>query len=531
LSEVIVAPQHESTIRDYARILVRRKWVIVLAVVIVPALAVYLSLRQSPLYSASAKVLLKQQNLAATLSGIQDTSVYLDPTRVAQTQIELAETPLVAKRVLKAVHFKHTSPGALLGSVSISSEPNADILDFSVSNRYPALAVQLVNEYAKQYTIYRRQLDTAVLNQALNNVLRRIDQLEASGNRSYANSLVSKAEQLRTFAAVENQNAVLARPADGAGKVRPTPRRYGLVGLALGAMLGIGLAFVWEALDTRVRSAEDITQRLGLPLLARLPAPPRKLQRASGLVMLDAAQGVEAEAFRVLRTNLDFVNLERNARSIMITSAVEAEGKSTTVSNLAVAVARSGRRVLLVDLDLRRPTIDKFFKLGEGPGLTNVVLGDAALEDAIVRVAVPEADAAGKSSTNGHSPVGGFLDVLASGPLPPNAGEFVGTGAVVRLLESLTQRYDLVLIDTPPILQVGDPLTLSQAVDAIILVARLPAIRRPMLRELKRVLDTSPADKLGFALAGAQLEEGYGYAYGYYYAEPRRRAASRERVG
>src|SRR5207248_5402412 len=133
----------------------------------------------------------------------------------------------------------------------------------------------------------------------------------------------------------------------------------------------------------------------------------------------------EAEAFRVLRTNLDFVNLERNARSIIITSAVEAEGKSTTVSNLAVAVARTGRRVLLVDLDLRRPTIDQFFRLGTGPGLTNVVLGDAALEDAIVRVAVPESELVTRVSGNGHSPVGGFLDVLASGPVPPNAGEFV----------------------------------------------------------------------------------------------------------
>jgi succinoglycan biosynthesis transport protein ExoP len=528
------AARQESTIRDYVRLLLRRKWIVLAVVMLVPALAVFFSLRQPSLYRASTQVLLKQGNLAATLSGIQDTSVYLDPNRVAQTQIELASTPAVAARVLKAAGINDRTPGALLGSLSIAPEPNADILDFSVTDRDPALAVRLANAYARQYTIFRRQLDTASLDKALTDVSRRIDELNSAGKNGYARTLVSKAQQLQTLKALENSNAVVSRPADGALKVQPRPKRYGILGLALGLMLGVGLAFIWDALDTRIRSAEEIAQRLGLPLLARLPEPTKQMQRTDSLVMLEDPTSVEAEAFRVLRTNLDFVNVERNARSIMITSALEEEGKSTTVANLAVAVARTGRRVVLVDLDLRRPYIDRFFKLDGRPGVTNVVLGHATLEEATARVAIPVAEQKGvQGEGNGHSPVGGFLDVLPSGPIPPDAGEFVGTGAVSHIIRELSQRYDLVLIDTPPILHVGDALTLASVVDGLILMTRLPAVRRPILKELKRVLENCPGTKLGFALAGAHLEEGYGYGYGYYYYSPyasRQGERSRERV-
>jgi polysaccharide biosynthesis transport protein len=528
------AARQESTIRDYARLLLRRKWIVLAAVVAVPTLAVFFSMRQPSLYRASSQVLLKQGSLAATLSGIEDTSVYLDPNRVAQTQITLASTPAVAERVLKAVGVHDRSPGALLGSLSIAAEPNADILDFNVTDRDPALAVRLANAYARQYTIFRRQLDTASLDKALTDVNRRIAELNSAGQNAYAKSLVSKAQQLQTLKSLENSNAVMARPADSAGKVQPTPKRYGALGLALGLMLGIGLAFIRDALDTRIRSAEEIAHQLGIPLLARLPEPPKQIQKTDGLVMLERPTSVEAEAFRVLRTNLDFVNVERKARMIMVTSALEEEGKSTTVANLAVALARTGRRVLLVDLDLRRPYLDRFFKLKGRPGMTNVVLGHAPLHLATARVPIPVVEANGDlRERNGHSPVRGFLDVLPSGPIPPDAGEFVGTGAVSQILQELSLLYDLVLIDTPPILHVGDALTLASQVDALILVARLPAVRRPILKELKRVLENSPGAKLGFVLAGAHLEEGYGYDYGYYHSSysPRPRSErSTERV-
>jgi len=304
--------------------------------------------------------------------------------------------------------------------------------------------------------------------------------------------------------------------------------RNGILGLALGLMLGIGLAFLWEALDTRVRSAEEISERLGLPLLARLPAPPRQMRKDERLVMLAEPRGDQAEAFRMLRTNLEFVRLGHDIRTIMVTSAVEQEGKSTTVANLAVALARAGQRVALVDLDLRRPFLDHFFDLRYRPGLTQVALSQTQLDDALIPIAITDAGdrRPRPANTNGNgdatassaaSLATGGLRVLVSGPLPPNAGEFVGSEALAHILGELRDRFDTILVDAPPMLQVGDPLALSAHVDALFVVSRMNVVRRPMLNEMNRLLETAPCRKLGFVLTGAEAEDGYGYGGGYYY--------------
>jgi Mrp family chromosome partitioning ATPase len=296
----------------------------------------------------------------------------------------------------------------------------------------------------------------------------------------------------------------------------------------LGLFLGVGLAFLREALDTRVRSAEAIGAKLELPLLARLPAPAKKLRGESRLTMLADPSGPQAEAFRMLRTNFEFASLGKEARVVMVTSATEQEGKSTTIANLAVAMARAGQHVVLVDLDLRRPYIDRFFDLGSRPGLTQVALGVAQLGEAIVRVPISGSDTLaslngnGNGNGNGNRRALGALDVLPSGPIPPDPGEFVGTARLTEILEHLRAHADVVLIDAPPLFHVGDGLVLSSKVDAVLVVTRLDVMRRPMLGELSRLLHTMPAHKLGFIVTGAEAEEGYSDAYGgaYYYSRP-----------
>lgn len=528
--------RHEASgVRAYLQVLRRRKWIFLQALLIVPLVAVAVSIRQTPLYQGSAEVLLKYQNLAGGVTGIQDVSgVYQDPQRIAATQTKVAMVPEVGRRIIAAVGLHNTSPQQVLAGASVSVQSDADILEFRHTDRNRSLAARLATEHARQFIAYRRELDTANISVAEKEVRRRINELRAqgaTGSTAYSR-LVESDQQLRTMEALQTSNATLVHPADAAAQIRPRPVRNGIFGLALGLIIGLALAFLAEALDTRIRSAAEVGERLGLPLLARLPEPPRRLRSKSRLVMLAEPNSARGEPFRLLRTNIEFVNLDREARTIMITSAVQQEGKSTTIANLAVAEARAGRRVLLVDLDLRRPWIHRFFDL-QGPGLTDAVLGHVPLQEAIVPVALFQAEPGRgrKAGDNGRVDLGGSLAVLTAGRIPPDPGEFVGSRRLTELLEELREQADVVYIDAPPLLHVGDALTLSSKVEGMIVAVRLSVARRPLLSELGRVLERVPAAKLGFVLTDAKQEEGYAYGdYGYYYNTAERRARTEERV-
>jgi Mrp family chromosome partitioning ATPase len=446
----------------------------------------------------------------------------------------------VASATLRAAGVRRTA-GDFLARSSVTPQLNSDLLVFSVTDPDPELSVKLASAYAREFTTYKQRLDTASLGKALSDVRQRIDELVVGGDRHsplYQN-LVEKESQLATLEALQTANASVVQPATKAIQVQPKPVRNGILGLALGIVLGIGFAFLWEGLDTRVRSVAEISERLGLPLLARIPEPERRASKKNRLVMLGDPRSQGAEAFRMLRTNLSFARLGRDIRTIALTSAVEEEGKSTTAANLAVALARAGQTVALVDLDLRRPFLGRFFALQNRPGLTQVAIGEATLQEALVSVPVGEFSNRAKdrlASRNGDPGIrgaqlppldGGKLRILLAGPVPPNAGEFAGSEALADILHELRERFDTVLIDAPPSLQVGDAMALSANVDALIVVTRLNVIRRPMLTELRRLLDGSPAAKLGFVVTGAKEEDSYGgySGYGGYYG-PR----TRERV-
>ena len=439
------------TLADYLAILRRRKWVIIVAVVLVPATAFLISVRQPALYQASADVLLSRQNLGSQVAGIQDPTIYQDPVRWAQTQADIARAPGVAERAAEKV-------GAVTegGGYSVAPKPNADVLVFAVSSRDREAAVRLANAYAGAFTEYRSELDTRSLNIALSQLGERLSDLQSEGQEDtglYA-SLVEKEQQLKTLALLTTENTVV-RPATGAVQTEPRPRRVALLGGILGLVLGLGIALLWETLDKRVRSEAEIEDTIGVPVLARLGEPYGRLRRNRRLASIHEPHSAQAEAFRMLRTTVEFANLELGARSILVTSAVQREGKSTTVANLAAAFAQSGRRVILVDLDLRQPALAAFFRRTGQPGVAEVVRGEAALDEALVSVAMPEVEFAPSAQeprgTNGHHPQTPTLEVLAAGiRLPSDPSQFVASRGLADLLEQLKDRADLVLVDTPP---------------------------------------------------------------------------------
>ena len=523
--------QDAPNLQHYLHVLRRRKWIVLQAVVLAPLAAVVLALNQQHLYRASAEVWLSTKDLSVIAT--DRSSPYVNPERLGETSAELARVPAVATAALKSAELTDRSPADLLANSSVRPKTNADLLVFSVKDPVPLIAARLATAYARAYILYRHRLDTAQLKRAEQQVTTQIKQLESVGNTKsplYL-TLLQKQQQLQAIEALLTP-PILTRPAAPGSQVQPRPLRNAVLGLLLGLLLGLGLAFLRDSLDTRVRSADEIGERLDLPLLARLPAPPSNLKAAGKLSMLEEPDSIQSEAFRVLRTNLEFVNIDRGAQIIMVTSALEAEGKSTTVANLAVAFARAGRRVIAVDLDLRRPLLDKLLGVGKRPGLTQVALGQLPLEDALVPITVSDPrnlSVSGGLSMNGKGDVRGILELLPAGPVPPDVGEFVGSRVLTDMLERLRQMADIILIDSPPLLRVGDAMTLSGKVDGIVIATSAQSAQRPLLKELRRVIESCPAERLGFVLTGVEHEDGYaGTYYGYGYPSEESRPTERE---
>ena len=439
---------------DYLRVVGRWKLVFLLIVLLVPATAVAVSLSQGPTYEASADVLLSNP----------DTRVFVDPQRVAQTRAQLARVPAVVDRVLAEVPSAGLDRKEFLESSTVSTTLGSDLLTFAVENSDPRLAMQLATEYAHAFTDYQQDLEST-----------------------------------------QTPSARVVREADEAPKVGPRTVRNGLIAFCLGLVLALIVVFLADALDTRVRSVDSIREALGLPLLGRLPEPSSRLRKGNGLIMLADPISREAEPYRVLRASLEFANADHSFRTIMITSAVDEEGKSTTVANLAVTLARAGRRVILIDADLSSPHLHRLFGLDDRPGLTDLDLGDTRLEEALRPI-----DLKGEASEADHASRrmdrAGSLEVLPGGSTLQDKLGF--ENAVGRIIQRVRDRADIVLVDAPPLLM-GDAIALSAHVDAVVVVARLKALRMSTLQDMSRILEASPATKLGFIVTGVDQSSPY----------------------
>jgi polysaccharide biosynthesis transport protein len=524
-----VAEQRLTTLSDYLGALRRRLWLLILAVVIATGSAYVFSSRQTPAYQATAQV----QYAATPLGQILNPTGHVSSQVIQQnlaTAAQTAHTTAVAGLALKLAKVTGLAPDQLLKESSVTASATSNYLAFTVTDRFPSRAERLATAYATAYATY----SNAVGVQSVSAQIAKYQHQKAKLNKLYAQAVaaagghqnagatyltelqsVEKTLTLLTTAQVGLAHGnVVAQTATSATKVRPATTRNLAMGFGLGLVIGLVLVSLAEALDTRVRTADDVAGRLGLPLLTRIPIPPRTLRKAGALGMLDDEGGAETEAYRKLRINLDFANLSTKARTIMVTSAIEQEGKSTTVANLAVALARAGRRVVLVDLDLRKPYLDHFFNLAGKAGVTDAALGNVTLDQAMWSIPIP--------GTGGGSDAGS-LHVLPCGPVPPNPADLLESSIISEVLLDLASRADVVLLDSAPLLPVSDGVVLSNKVDAMLVVVSASTIKRQALDELRRILEVCPAAKLGFVLTGVDEGEGYGYgAYGgYTSASPR----------
>jgi capsular exopolysaccharide synthesis family protein len=481
--------------------ILRRRWpIIVGCAVVVTALLVGLSASEEKQYEAKATLLLgdlarqSASNAIASQRGLNNELVVANSGEVRAAARKLYEGPLD------------------VGTVSVeATDSAADAVVVRARDRNPDDVAKLVNVYAQAFIDYRQSQKISVLTSAANELSTRIADLDAQiaqlnaqvddldakisfapePERSVFSAqrpdlvesvarqtapLLSQASFYRTQlgqnqtdqALLTDNVTVVDHATPPTSAVSPNPVRNGIGGLALGLLLGAAIAALLERLDDRVRDHATLERAVrGTPVLSAIPPA----GRGSGLVTIKDPTSAAAEAFRQLRTAIRFASIESPASVIAVASATEGEGVSEVVANLGVVVAQSGLRVAVVSGDLRKPSLHTLFGLDQSPGLTSVLLEDTPLAEALRSVpGVPG------------------LDLLASGALPPNPSELLDSMRVGAVFKSLADAYDLVLLDTPPLLDVTDALIVGRCADAVAVVARVGRVdRSKVVRALDRL--------------------------------------------
>jgi capsular exopolysaccharide synthesis family protein len=344
-------------------------------------------------------------------------------------------------------------------------------------------------------------------------------QSEVERQRRLFEVLVERMREVDLAADYGKTNVALVEPATPpSAPVRPRKIRIALASVLLGAVLGTGLAFLLEHMDDTVQTPEDLEERVGVPVLGFVPAMNHVDGRAGdfanrGLVCALQPGSSASEAYRSIRTSLFFAAPAEQAKALVVTSGGPGDGKTTTATNLALTIAQSGKSVLLIDADFRRPMIHRVFDLDGRRGVSTVLVGEATLAEA---VQTPRQDG---------EPIGD-LHVLAAGPKPPNPAELLDSDNMRRLLQEGRERYDRVLIDTPPVLFVADASILSGICDGVIMVVKSAKNTRALATRTRERLDNLNARVLGGVLndvhlsrLGTYYSEYYHYGYSRYYRD------------
>lgn len=445
---------------DYLRVL-RKYWVSVTAVFLVGiAAAAGITLAMTPVYTASTAIFLTVQ-AGDTAGELNSGSSYAE--NQVRSYAQVATAPIVLQPVIDNLGLALT-PAQLAEKVTASVPTNTAIINVEVTDHDAALSADIANGVGAELTA----------------MVEKLSPQSADGSKRVTATIIAPASVPTEWTS-------------------PRVTLNLALGALVGLLLGFGQAVLRARLDTSVVSEEDIADVTDRSVVGVISFDPD----ASGhpLVLEAAPHSIRAEAYRRLRTNLQFLSLGEHRRSIVVTSSIAGEGKTTTALNLASALADAGQSVLLIDADLRRPSLAKVLNLDGTVGLTDVVIGRASLAEVA-------------------QPIGrGNLHVLASGQIPPNPSELLGSGPMVALLAEASDRFDMVIVDSPPLLPVTDAAVLSQECGGALLVVGSGTLAKPQLDGAIASLESVDADLLGLVLNRARTDRRgrYGYHQHYYY--------------
>lgn len=498
----------------------RRKWIVAGTTVLLLAVALGYSLTRTPLYRASATLVYQNQiDIADPLS----TGGYVDPT-IRESELanvaNIIATPEIEATVREEVGQSIADSGYSVSAApeTIDGQSIASTVVISAVSASGATAARMANAYATAFVQFRKEQAQAQIQQAERVVQSKLDAFQSESSRQSAEYLilVQRLQDLQILEATTTGSFRILLPATPPDEpFSPQPLRNAVMGLIAGLVLGVLLALLIEQFDTRLRSAEEAATIFGLPVVGRLFKISAKSINGQPLVVLNDSRGPAAEAIRKLRSNLEFANVDGDLKSLFITSSLQHEGKSLAVCNLALSLAATGTSVLLVDGDLRRPQINRYLNLPNSAGLSTLLTGRSDLSHTIRHVpAGPSPTAVFTSNGVNRSPNGGErLHVITSGPVPPNPAEMIASKSFSTLMNQLRPEYDMVIVDAPSILAVGDAAAMAKSIDGMLFLIDFAQARRPVLQEAAVQVGQLPCRKLGLVLVGQFRGEGRRYHY------------------
>lgn len=458
-------------LQDFVKLL-RSRWMTVCVTVVVTVLgAVAVTILTTPLYQATTRLFVST-SAGSTLSDAYQGNRFSQERVISYADLLMGQT--LAQRTIDKLGLD-MSAKELQENVKASAKPDSVLLDVEVLDASPVRARDIANTLSDEFVVMVRELETP-----------------------------------EDGAAPDSRVVVEQRASIPTDPVVPRTSRNIAGGLALGLLLGVGLAVLRDLLDNTVKDRAILEEITGVGVVGSIPLD--KERRKQAAIAFEADNSAIAEAFRKLRTNLQFLAVDNPPRAIAVTSSTPSEGKSTTSINLALALAEGDNSVLLVDGDMRRPTLHKYLDLVQPVGFSTVLSGQATLDEALQKTRFPG------------------LTVLTSGAIPPNPSELLGSLAAKKLLSEMRSQFDYVIVDSTPLLAVTDAAILAAAADGVLIISRFGQTKRDQLTHAVGNLEDVGASVLGAVFTMTPLRGGasYSYSYSYYGEGGPKRSSDRE---
>jgi receptor protein-tyrosine kinase len=443
-------------VQDVLR-LFRARWLIIAATTAVAVLgAVAVTLLMTPLYQGSTRLYVSATAVGSA-SDVYQGTLSSQQRVISYTKLVTGET--LAQRTVDKLHLD-MSADDLRKQIKATSAPNTVLIDVQVRDPSPVQARDIANALSDEFVLMVSELETP-----------------PDGERPNARVVVEQHASLPT------------KP------VSPQRKRNLAIGLAIGVVLGLGLAVLRDRLDNTVKEPQTVEDIAGVGLVGTIPLD--KDRRKQPAISFDIDRSPIAEAFRKLRTNLQYLAVDNPPRVILVTSPMPEEGKSTTAINIALALAEAEHNVVLVDGDMRRPKLDKYLDVIGSVGFSTVVSGRASLHEVLQKTHFPR------------------LTVLAAGNIPPNPSELLGSEAAKKVLTELRAGFDYVVIDSSPLLAVTDAAVLATSCDSVLMIARFGQTKREQVAHAVRHLEDVGAPLLAaiFTMTPARRNASYSYHY------------------